>query len=195
MEPPTYAPTKELSRIFSFMSFSFKKSVVRINESQASKEIRCHFLRLNLFYLYHPETYLVFFYWSNFFSRIFVKRGSRGSEKALATEVFLYSELHIFRVMSSHQLETSQFVKDTLRSPIFFSCLNNIMKNACQRNQEFGEDTWLIIDNSPLNHSREIKNRSRHMGFSILSTAPNSTFLNPIELLLAKIKSPPKNKS
>lgn len=55
-----------------------------------------------------------------------------------------------------------------------------------------GKQLNLILDNSPMNHSKAVKNFCLRNNINLLYTAPKSSYQNPIEYVFAKAKTPLK---
>lgn len=96
--------------------------------------------------------------------------------------------------MGSTKILAAQFVRGILCKEVIFSFIKQAIDKLTFWIDDSRMKITIVIDNSPLNHSTAIYNYAIMKGIGLLFTAPNSSFLNPIEMLFGKLKAPLKKR-
>ena len=127
------------------------------------------------------------------FPSIIFKKKSWSSlgKKSIVKDYYPYARLHLLALLGLNGIIEIQYVTGALNSPIIFDFLFQTLEKDAHH---IGKDLVGVLDNSPLNHSNAVRNLAWKNEFTLLFTAPNSCFLNPIELLFAKFKASLKTK-
>ena len=177
-------------------SFRWKKNVCRINQTNNAIAARCHFLREYVRFLRDTDTEVFYFDWTSFSSQNFqAKSWSESGMKSIVTDSYPYAKLHLLALLGPDRLVALQYVAGTLNSPVVFDFLFQVLCKVTRKAHQIGKAVVIVLDNSPLNHSKALKNLARYLRLSFLFTAANSSFLNPIEMLFAKFKAGFKTKN
>lgn len=173
--------------------FKYKSFVVRQNQSKQLKKIRVIFFRELRDLLNRDKPELFFFDWTSFSADNFKRKGwSPSTKRSIVNTQYAYSCLHMLAVMCSRKVCAIQFIRENLNTEIIFSFLQEAFTKI-SRSQEYNNtNNIIILDNSPLNHNLALYNFAHSNKCSIIFTAPNSSFLNAIEMLFAKCKAPLK---
>ena len=173
-----------------------KLESLRINQTDEVKEARCHFLREYVGMLRCPRTEIFYFDWTSFSGNNFQARSWSGSgRKSVVNDAYQYSKLHLLALLSLQGLIAMQYVTGSLNSPIVFDFLLRVLEKVTRKAHEEGNNVVIVLNNSPLNQATAIKNLVMQERFTLLFTAPNSSFLNPVELLFGKLKAGLKTKN
>ena len=117
------------------------------------------------------------------------KAWSQKSVKAVKKIRFVYSCLHLLTILGEDSIESYQFLKGQLSSPIIFHFLKTSLTLLIEKYRTVGKKLVLILDNSPMNHSRALKNFAFYTKIRIFYTPPYSSFVNPVETTYAFIKN------
>ena len=182
-----------LYRVLRAKGFKYKPVVFHCNETENLKDYRIWFYKRYLELLSDPNEVIFYFDWSSFSDKNFQRRAWAGSSKrAVSKEVYTYAKIHLLAITSHERVECVEFVRGNLASLVIFEFLKRSIENLLTLQRVRGKVCTLILDNSPLNHSKAIKKFCVESRMKLLFTAPNSCFQNPIEFLFAKVKSPLK---
>lgn len=94
--------------------------------------------------------------------------------------------------MSADGIESIQFVRGTLTSAVIFHFLELTIESLKRGCDQRGAELIIILDNSKLSQSDPLFNFVILNSVKLLFTAPQSCFLNPIEMFFAFLKEPLK---
>lgn len=186
----------DVYRTFRMHGYRWKSNIVRSNQTDSLKDARCWFLKEYLYDLSDADSLVFYFDWSSFSEKNFQSRSwSATGAKSIVNNCYVYCKLHLFAVLGPDGVEAMQFVSGTLHTAIVFEFLLEVMGRISRRVHNDQKNVVLVLDNSPMNHSVGLKNYAASEMFTLLYTAPNSSFLNPIEYLFAKCKAGLKTKT
>ena len=104
----------------------------------------------------------------------------------------MYSSLHLLAVMGEKKIVAIQFIRETSNSELIFAFLRIVFDRIYRLHGQSQTNKVFMYDNSPLNKSLELFNLAARKKIVRLFTELNSSFLNLIEMILAKLKSPLK---
>ena len=184
-----------LRKMILFQGFRFKKNVPRLSQTDKSKNARSLFMKEYLHKLQDSNTEVHYFDWSSFSAQNFQQKSwSMSGEKSIVNDSYSYSSLHFLALMGPEKVEAVQFVRGPLCSPTIFNFMREVIELVCERAHSREKNVVVVLDNSPLNHSLAMAGLTQHFQFSLLFTAPNSSFLNPVEYMFAKVKAGLKSK-
>lgn len=183
-----------LYRLIKYRGFNFRSIIQRNNENGPNKLSRIRFYKYYTDLLIPSDIQCCYFDWTSFAENNFKKRiwAQRG-DKPIVKSRYSYSNLHLFVLLGREKVFSFQFFKGRISSEIIFSFLSQSIIGierfyGLQRNS-----LVVILDNSPLNQSLSLFNFMTIREIKLLFTAPSSSFLNPIEMLFAKVKQPLKS--
>ena len=149
------------------------------------------FLRDYVPLLKRKKSKYVYFDWISFSADNFKRWPTHKWTRTVIKKQHIYSKLHLFAVINEDGLESLQFVRETLNRGWCFFLSSAIVHQQRSRIQR-DEDLVVILDNSRLNQSNSIFSFAILNQAKLLFPAPNSVFLNPIELLFCYLKKPLK---
>ena len=173
--------------------WKFRPVVFHSNETDTLKNARIWFFERFLPMLNDPREVVVYFDWSSFSEKNFQKKSwAKSGERAISTEIYVYAKIHLLAVLGHNEVESIQFVRGNLTSSLIFDFVSQSIESLLEKNHKRGVRLTIVLDNSPMNHSWAIKNFCLIKRVKLLYIAPNSSFLNPIEQMFAKVKSPIK---
>ena len=141
------------------MGVSLKKAVKREKETDNVKEFRIwYYVELSTL-LFIEKSYFIFFDWSSFAETGFKNRSwSEIGKKSIIREGYSYKKLHLLALLGKNEVEFYQFTLRRLTAPLIFDFLQKSLENLIKKYQQLNLRLIVILDNSPLNHSRAIKN-------------------------------------
>lgn len=174
-------------------NFRFKAVVERKNENASIKKARVHFYQRYSIFLNDSNTECLYFDWTSFCEGNFKNKiWSQRREKSIVKSVYVYSNLHLFVLLGPDCIQSFQFIRGRLSSQLIFSFLSQTIDGLLNFSNARNKNLVIILDNSALNHSLPLFSFMANTRITLLFTAPNSSFSNPIEMLFAKIKTPLK---
>ena len=183
----------KLYRTLKAGGWKFRPAVFHSNETDNLKSARIWFFERFLSILNDTREVVAYFDWSSFSEHNFQRKSwVQSGRRAVSNEVYVYAKVHLLAVISHQSVESVQFVRGNLSNQLIFDFLFQSIKKLLQNSPKRTSRFTIVLDNSPMNHSRAIKNFCLTNKVKLLFTAPNSSFLNPIEQLFAKIKTPLK---
>jgi transposase len=183
----------KLYRTLKAGGWKFRPVVFHSNETNNLKSARIWFFDQFLSILNDTREVVAYFDWSSFSEHNFQKKNwVQSGRRAVSNEVYVYAKVHLLAMISHQSVESVQFVRGNLSSQLIFDFLSQSIKKLLQNSPKRISRLTIVLDNSPMNHSKAIKNFCLTSKVKLLYTAPNSSFLNPIEQLFAKIKTPLK---
>ena len=172
-----------------------KKPADRFSETPDVKEARISFLLNYVLRSKNPRSVFFYFDWSSFADSNFKRLSwSLRGQKSLTHHRYAYSCLHLLALVSNERVEAYQMVRGTLCSQIVFNFLSGALDFLLQTLERQNCSAVVILDNSPLNISNALVHFCIRRRVTLLFSAPNSSFLNPIEMLFAFTKAPLKRR-
>ncbi len=194
LQPQHDYTKQEVYRVLHLMGIRHKKNVPRTYEIATVKEYRKWFLKDFIRILERPTVHLFYFDCTSFSAGNFQQKSwAVAGRKAVVGDVYVYKKLHMLAVLSHEGVKATQWVSGGLSSKIIFQFMLAFLREVQPDVRRRNGQAWLVLDNAPVNRSRALQTAALQFGFSILFTAPNSSFLNPIEYLFAKAKVPLKS--
>ena len=113
----------------------------------------------------------------------------KSAERDVVSKSYVHVKIHLLAMFSREKVESEQFILGNLNSSLIFNFIMQTVENWLRKNPKRRVRLTIVLDNSPMNHSWAIKNFCLIKKMKLLYTAPNSSFLNPIEQMFAKIKA------
>ena len=131
-------------------------------------------------------------FWLEFFlgTKFKKKSWSAIGSKNISNEQYTFAKIHLLAILGRIKIKSFQLIKGTLSSVIIFNFLSFSLGQLSQRFQMKNKPIFVILDNSPMCHSRALKKFVTANNYLLVYTSPNSSFSNPIEYMLGKIKTP-----
>lgn len=181
-------------RTLKITGLRYRTAVKHPFETAAVKESRIWFFVYFTKFLSDPNTECFYFDWTSFAEGNFKKRcWALKGVRSVANKLYTYAGLHLLTIMSQQGIEAFQFVRGNLNSNLEFNFFSGAMINIRRKVALRIKRIVVVLDNSPLNNSNALINFVVDQKFNLLFTAPNSCFLNPIEMAYAYLKHPFKN--
>lgn len=167
-----------------------KKSIYRSTDTPILKESRISFFANYVKYLNNRRYDIVYFDWTSYSESNFKQNSwSLQGRKSIIHERYGYSALHFLAMISLEKVEAFQFIRGTLTSSIVFNFLSGALSRPEFIDSHRGRQLVIVLDNAPSNCSNALIALCVERRITLLFTAPNSSFLNPIEMLFAFLKS------
>ena len=109
-------------------------------------------------------------------------------ENPIVKSKYIYSNLHLLVLLGPDRIKSFQFVRGRLSGKIIFSFLKKTIDGLLRYRAVQDKEFVIILDNLPLNQSSSLFYFMVNKRITLLFTSPTSSFLNPVEMLFAKIK-------
>lgn len=194
VEPQNEYTPQEICHVLHLMGIRRKKNVPRTHEIASVKEYRKWFLKDYIQILERPTADVFYFDCTSFSAGNFQQKSwAISGKKAVVRDTYEYKKLHLLAVLGHEGVQAIQWVSGGLSSKIVFQFLLAFFQEKDQDVRGGRRQAWLVLDNAPINRSKALQTAAGRFRFGLLFTAPNSSFLNPIEYLFAKAKVPLKS--
>ena len=167
-----------------------KKAIYRTAEKPNLKEMRIEFFSQYIYFLQSRHHEVTYFIWTSFAESNFKSRSwSLQGQKSIVQAKYHYCAFHLMALISRQRVECYQFIRGRLAGDVVFNFLSGAISNLRNLAQYRGKKLVVVLDNAPMNYSNAITGFCVSNQIKLLFIAPNSSFLNPIEMLFALIKS------